>query len=56
MRPDLSTRLFKTGRLSLIFEPRDLWVGVYAAPDAIYLTLIPCLPVRWARRSRDARD
>lgn len=47
---DLSTRLFKAGRLSLVFEPRDLWLGVYAGPDAIYLTLIPCLPFRWARK------
>lgn len=48
-RRDLSTRLLKLGRLSLVFEPRDFWVGLYAGPDAIYLTLIPCLPVRWER-------
>lgn len=46
---DLSTRLLRIGRLSLILEPRDVWVGVYAAPDAVYITLIPCLPIRWAR-------
>jgi|HubBroStandDraft_1064217.scaffolds.fasta_scaffold1287007_2 hypothetical protein len=36
---DLSTRLAK-------------WFGLYAGPDAIYLTLIPCLPFRWARGAR----
>jgi hypothetical protein len=46
---DLSTRLVKLGRLSLVFEPRDIWVGLYAGPDAVYLTLIPCLPLRWER-------
>ena len=50
MQPDLSTRLLKAGRLSLIFEPRDIWLGVYLAPSAVYICLIPCLPVRWARR------
>jgi len=49
---DLSTRLLKAGRLSLVFEPRDFWVGLYAGPDAVYLTLIPCLPIRWARKER----
>lgn len=49
---DLSTRLLKAGRLSLVFEPRDIWLGLYIGPDAIYLTLIPCLPIRWARGAR----
>ena len=52
MPRDLSTRLFRIGRLSLILEPRDLWFGVYAGPDAVYITLIPCLPIRWARKER----
>lgn len=49
MPRDLTTRLLKAGRLSLIFEPRDWWIGLYFGPDAVYLTLIPCLPFRWAR-------
>lgn len=49
MQRDLKTRLIKAGRLSLVFEPRDIWLGLYIGPDAIYLTLIPCLPLRWAR-------
>ena len=49
MRTDLSTRLLKAGRLSLVFEPRDIWFGLYAGPDAIYVCLVPCLPLRWER-------
>lgn len=52
MPRDLSTRLLRAGRLSLVLEPRDVWVGFYAGPDAFYLTLIPCLPLRWARKER----
>jgi hypothetical protein len=51
---DLSTRLLKLGRLSLVFEPRDWWVGVFVGPAAVYVILIPCLPVRWARGARRA--
>jgi hypothetical protein len=49
---DLSTRLVKCGRLSVVFEPRDVWIGVYAAPGAVYICLIPCLPLKWTRRTR----
>ena len=49
MPRDLATRLLKCGRLSLIFEPRDCWVGLYFGPDAVYLVLVPCLPIRWER-------
>jgi hypothetical protein len=52
MRRDLSTRLFQHGRFSIVLEPRDFWIGLYAGPDAIYLTIIPCLPLRWARKER----
>jgi len=39
----------------LLFEPRDLWIGVYWTVDCthghIYVTLIPTLPVlfTWVR-------
>jgi hypothetical protein len=56
MRRDLSTRLVKAGRFSVVFEPRDLWVGVFAGPDAAYVALLPCLVVRRARRSPVSRD
>lgn len=52
MRRDLSTRLLRIGRLSLMFEPRDIWWGLYIGRTAVYLTLIPCLPLRWARKER----
>jgi hypothetical protein len=52
VRRDLSTRLFRWGRFSVLLEPCDLWIGLYAGPEAFYLTLIPCLPIRWARKER----
>ena len=47
---DLSTRLWRCGRLSLVFEPRDIWLGVYVAPGAVYACLVPCFPLKWERR------
>jgi hypothetical protein len=35
------------GRLAIYFEKRDLWVGVYVAPDALYVCPLPCLVFRW---------
>jgi len=52
MPRDLSTRLARAGRLSLIFEPRDVWLGVYWSPTAVFVCLVPCLPIRWERRPR----
>jgi hypothetical protein len=47
--------------LEWLFEPRDLWVGLYwARPDVnwshgvdIYVCIIPCLPLKvmWRRRA-----
>jgi hypothetical protein len=57
MRRDLSTRLVKAGRFSVVFEPRDCWVGVYVAPHAVYVVLVPCVAFRWARQDgRSARE
>jgi len=47
---DLSTRLWHCGRLSLVCEPRDIWIGVYVAPGAVYVCLVPCFPLKWERR------
>ena len=55
------TRTFSRGRWSVrllwLYEPRDMWIGVYrdyhrgkAAPNVrfwdVYLSLIPCLPLK----------
>lgn len=47
---DLSTVLWRRGRLSLVLEPRDLWLGLYVAPGAVYVCVVPCLPLRWQWR------
>lgn len=36
-------------RLRIYFEPRDLWVGIYVAPNAIYICPVPALVIRWQR-------
>lgn len=45
----MRTVLFRAGPLSLIWEPRDLWIGAYVARDAVYVALVPTLVFRWAR-------
>ena len=37
------------GASSLIFEPRDAWIGVFAGPGAVYVALVPFLVLRWER-------
>jgi len=49
-RFDISTALWRRGRFWVIFEPRDFWVGLYVAPRAIYVCLVPFLPMKWERR------
>lgn len=44
------TRL-TVGRLQVYLEPRDLWVGVYVAKDAIYVCPLPLLVFRWTREA-----
>jgi hypothetical protein len=39
----------QVGRLSIYFEPRDIWVGVFMGPSAIYVCPLPMLVVRWWR-------
>jgi hypothetical protein len=46
----LSDRRLRLGRLQIYIEPRDAWVGVYVARDAVYVLLVPFLVLRWARR------
>ena len=50
MRRDLATVLWRWGRLSLVFEPRDvliLRIGMEAVTAGV-----ACVQVRWARKSR----
>lgn len=37
--------------LSVYIEPRDIWIGVYVAPDRIYICPLPLLVIRLSRRS-----
>lgn len=39
------------GRLVMYIEPRDAWVGLYLARDAVYVCLLPLLVIRWQRRA-----
>lgn len=48
---DLKTRLAKAGRVSLWFEPRDLWLFYFHGEDASYVVIVPMFPVRIERRS-----
>jgi hypothetical protein len=43
---DLKTRLAEAGRVSLWFEPRDLWIGYFHGKGASYLVIVPMFPVR----------
>ncbi|WP_237101403.1 hypothetical protein [Nonomuraea sp. MG754425] len=40
------------GRIAIYIEPRDLWVGGYIAPDAVYVLPFPTIVFRWTRRPR----
>lgn len=37
-------------RLSIYIEPRDLWIGAYIAPNAVYVCPLPTLVIKWERR------
>jgi hypothetical protein len=41
--------LGERGRVALILEPRDTWVGLYWDSEYVYITVVPCLPVRITR-------
>ena len=49
-------------RLRIYLEPRDIWVGVYVAPQAVYICPLPFVVFRWHRKGpqpivlRDATD
>jgi hypothetical protein len=43
---DSKTVLAERGRLSLLWEPRDMWLGVFWGKGSVYVVLVPCFPVR----------
>ncbi len=38
--------------MRIYFEPRDLWVGVYVGPDAVYICPLPTLVIKLSRRPK----
>ena len=46
----MTDRRLRIGRLAIYIEPRDVWVGVYVALDAVYVCPLPMLVLRWDRR------
>jgi hypothetical protein len=36
-------------RLRVYIEPRDAWIGVYVANDAVYVCPLPFVVFRWRR-------
>lgn len=42
----------KRGRVEVYLEPRDVWVGVYVAPDAVYVCPLPFVVIRISRGER----
>jgi len=43
-------RRFRWRRLSVYIEPRDWWVGLCVAPEALYFCPLPCVVFKVARR------
>jgi hypothetical protein len=39
-------------RLQVYLEPRDVWIGGYVAPQAVFVCPAPCLVFRFARSLR----
>jgi len=37
-------------RLRIYFYWRDLWLGLYVVPDAIYVCPLPTIVIRWQRK------
>lgn len=47
----LKTRLWHHGRVSLWFEPRDIWLGWFHGEDADFIVFpIPMLPIKIEHR------
>lgn len=46
----------RNGRLKIYIEPRDIWVGVYVAPKAVYVCPLPLLVFRWRRSTANCEQ
>lgn len=46
----VSNRRIRFGRLAIYIEPRDVWIGIYVAPTAVYVLFLPFVVLRWNRR------
>lgn len=44
-------RRLSVGRAALYLELRDLWVGAYVAPAAVYVCPLPAVVCKWTRRN-----
>lgn len=53
-RPAWYTRRLRWRRCSLYLEPRDVWIGVYVARQAVYVCPLPMLVIKWERAARGA--
>jgi hypothetical protein len=42
----LSDRRLRLGRISAYVEWRDIWMGVYIAPSAVYVCALPTLVIK----------
>jgi hypothetical protein len=42
-------RRLTIGRLQMYVEPRDVWVGLYVSPEALYVCPLPLCVIRWSR-------
>lgn len=47
---DLSTVLWRRGRLSLVAEPRNACIGFCFPPGAVVLYVVPVVGLRWQWR------
>lgn len=43
------------GRVEVYLEPRDIWIGVYVDPNAIYVCPLPFVVFRVSRGARWSR-
>lgn len=50
------SRRLRFGRLAVYLEPRDVWIGVYVAPGAVYVCPLPLLVLRWTRTATTRED
>jgi hypothetical protein len=46
---DIAAQRLTIGKLSIYVEPRDLWVGAFIAPTAVYVCPVPMLVLKWSR-------